>query len=182
MRIINFFYILGKILTFPGAYLKGYWEHLTCRMLKIPVESKGYLNLNETCGHVEQDIAPTVWKKYLAATASGFANAVLGFVMAIGGVVGLYYLGVTPSKSLPMFIFYVATSYLGVSMLCNIAPMVETALFLWEGVYGKGSKNFVAKILLFIPTVITVVWAYLERYTLTVLANLAIVLLLVFTV
>lgn len=181
MRIINFFYILGKMLTLPGAYLKGYWEHLTCRMLKIPVETKGYLHFDETCGHVEQDVAPTVWKKYLAATASGFANAILGFFMVIGGVVGLYYLGVTPSKSLPMFIFYVATSYLGVSMLCNVAPMIETALFLWDGVYGKGSKNVFAKIFLFIPTVITVVWAYLERYSLTVIANIAIVLLLVFT-
>lgn len=25
-------YIIGKILTFPGAYIKGFWEQLTCQI------------------------------------------------------------------------------------------------------------------------------------------------------
>ena len=34
-------YIIGKILTFPGAYIKGFWEQLTCRILGLPVEVPG---------------------------------------------------------------------------------------------------------------------------------------------
>ena len=31
-------YLIGKLLTFPGAYLKGFFEHLCGRVFGIPVE------------------------------------------------------------------------------------------------------------------------------------------------
>ena len=43
-------YIASKILTFPGAYIRGFWEQLTCRILGLPVEIPGYLRIDEACG------------------------------------------------------------------------------------------------------------------------------------
>ena len=50
MRIV---YIIGKYLTLPGAFLRAFWEQLTCLLLGIPVENTGYLRADEMCGHIE---------------------------------------------------------------------------------------------------------------------------------
>ena len=31
-------YFIGKVLTFPGAYIKAFFEHLIARAFSIPVE------------------------------------------------------------------------------------------------------------------------------------------------
>ena len=55
MGTINF---IIKILTFPGAFLKGFLEQLACRMYEIPIEFSRYFQKNELCGHVEHILAP----------------------------------------------------------------------------------------------------------------------------
>ena len=50
-------YIITRIITFFGAYLRGFWEHLTCKILALPVEVPGYLRLDEACSHVEHSLA-----------------------------------------------------------------------------------------------------------------------------
>lgn len=71
-------YIIGKILTFPGAYIKGFWEQLTCRILGLPVEVPGYLRIDEACGHVEHAFAKKGFASYLMATGPGFMNFITG--------------------------------------------------------------------------------------------------------
>ena len=48
MRIIN---VIVKVLTFPAAFLKGFWEQRICRMMGIPVESKKIFQSGEMAGH-----------------------------------------------------------------------------------------------------------------------------------
>ena len=36
-------YLIGKVLTFPGAYIKAFFEHLIARAFSIPVEDTKYL-------------------------------------------------------------------------------------------------------------------------------------------
>ena len=57
-------YIITRILTFPGAYLRGFWEQLTCRILGLPVEVPGYLRIDEACSHVEHSLAKKGFASY----------------------------------------------------------------------------------------------------------------------
>lgn len=63
-------YFIGKVLTFPGAYIKAFFEHLIARAFSIPVEDTKYLRFTDGCGHVEHDAIDRVRKgnvRYLLA-------------------------------------------------------------------------------------------------------------------
>ena len=42
-------YFIGKVLTFPGAYIKAFFEHLIARAFSIPVEDTKYLRFTDGC-------------------------------------------------------------------------------------------------------------------------------------
>ena len=48
-------YVITKYITVIGSILKGFWEHLFCRILGVPVSDARYLQATELCGHVEHD-------------------------------------------------------------------------------------------------------------------------------
>lgn len=157
-------YIFFKILTFPGAYLRGFWEQLTCKLLGLPVETPGYLRIDEACGHVEHALAKKSGAAYLIATGPGFMNLMTGFPIFLMGFVNLAYMGVSFSDSPALFIFYVLMTYLGISLLCSLFPLVEDAMNLADAVFSKGRSSVIGKILMFIPSIITYVGAYLEKF------------------
>lgn len=162
-------YIASKILTFPGAYIKGFWEQLTCKLLGLPVEIPGYLRIDEACGHVEHALPKKAWAAYLISTGPAFMNFNIGLWIFLAGFLNLCYMGVTPSDSVAFFIAYLVMTYVGVSMLCNVFPLVEDAMNLFDLLYKQKKCNIIGRIFAFIPTVITYVGAYLERYCITVL-------------
>lgn len=162
-------YIASKILTFPGAYIRGFWEQLTCKILGLPVEVPGYLRIDEACGHVEHAMADKGFASYLIATGPGFMNFMTGIPFFLAGFLNLKYMGMTPADSLPLFIFYALMMYVGVSMLCNVFPLVEDAMNLFDIVYSKKKTNIIGRILMFIPSVITYAGAYLEKYCVTLI-------------
>lgn len=162
-------YIASKILTFPGAYIRGFWEQLTCKILGLPVEVPGYLRIDEACGHVEHVMAKKGFASYLMATGPGFMNFMTGLPFFLAGYLNLKYMGITAYDSVPLFIFYLLMLYVGISMLCNLFPLVEDAMNLFDVVYTKKKTNIVGRILMFIPSVITYVGAYLEKYCVTVI-------------
>lgn len=166
-------YIASKILTFPGAYVKGFWEQLTCKLLGLPVEVPGYLRLDEACGHVEHAFPKKGWAAYLIATGPVFMNFNIGLWIFLAGFMNLYFLGITPNDSVGLFVVYVIVTYLGISMLCNVFPLVEDAMNLYDLLYRKKKGNIVGRIFGFIPTVITYVGAYLEKYCITVVLWIA---------
>lgn len=162
-------YIASKILTFPGAYLRGFWEQLTCKILGLPVEVPGYLRIDEACGHVEHGLARKGWAAYLIATGPGFMNLMTGFPIFLMGFLNIFYMGIRYSDSPVLFIAYILMTYAGVSLMCNVFPLVEDAMNLYDVAYTQGKMNVVGRLFAFIPTIITYAGAYLEKYGITVI-------------
>ena len=162
-------YIASKILTFPGAYIKGFWEQLTCKVLGLPVEIPGYLRLDEACGHVEHSLATKGGAAYLMVTGPAFMNFSAGLWIFLAGFVNLRYMGITPYDSVGLFAAYVLMTYVGVSMLCNVFPLVEDAMNLQDLLYRQKKGNFLGRILAYIPTMVAYAGAFAEKYCVTVL-------------
>ncbi len=165
-------YIFGKILTFPGAYIRGFWEQLTCRILGLAVEVPGYLRIDEACGHVEHTLAKKGFASYLMATGPGFMNFMTGVPLTLAGLLNLRYMGITPFDSIPLFILYVLMFYVGISMLCNLFPLTEDILNFWYIAFEEKKMNIVGRIIFAIPALITRVGAFLEKYSITVILSI----------
>ena len=176
---MNTIYVISKYVTVIGSVLKGFWEHLACRMLSIPVQDARYLQANELCGHVEHDFTKKKAQTFLLCFIPSIMNFIFGWEMVAAGFIGLFWLKV-PSTA-PVFIIYIVLLYIGISLLCNTAPLYEDALNNWDLLYGKESKtNIVVKILAFIPSVWFIADAWLEKNALNLLAYIiAIVLCIV---
>ena len=166
-------YIISKFLTFPGAYIRCFWEHLICKCIGLPVEPTGYLRADEACGHVEHSLAKKPFGAYVLATLPGFINFNMGMSFFLLGYLNLKFMGITPYDSVPLFILYIVSLYLGVSMLCCVFPLYEDILNYWGMAYGKSKVKFkgigrffqiIFRIFAFIPTVITMIGALFEKW------------------
>ena len=167
---MNTLYIITRILTFPGAYLRGFWEQLTCRILGLPVEIPGYLRIDEACSHVEHVLAKKGFASYLMATGAGFMNFMTGLPIFLAGFMNLRYMGITPYDELGYFIFYVLIMYIGFSMLCNIFPSIEDAMNLFDVAYKQKKIKIIGRIIFAIPSALAYAGAFLEKYCITFLA------------
>lgn len=173
MRII---YIISKLISLPGSILKGFWEHIFCRAFKSPVESSYYIRMDELCGHVEHELAQTSAKSFWINFLSGWLNFLAGIIMAATSLIYIFYLGCKGAMLIPFCIIL----WIGLSLTSNIFPTIEDALNMWEKIYSNGNKStVVGKILYFIPALVMMIGAYLEAYGLTVLINIAMVVLLI---
>ncbi len=161
MRLI---YVIFKFLLFPGTFIRGAWEHLTCKILHLSVESEGYLRPDEACGHVEHALATTPWSAWIMATGPGFMMFNAGMAFLYAGVCNIFYLGLTPYDSLPKFILYVIMIYLGVSFLCSLFPLTEDIMNYFDlAFHGKKGPSLIIKILSFPLALITRIGAFCER-------------------
>ena len=178
--MMNVIYVISKYITVVGSVLKGFWEHLFCRMLGVPVQDARYLQANELCGHVEHDFTKTKPVTFFLCYLPGMMNRLFSYGMTIGSFAGLFYLKATSEN--PIFWVYIVMLYLGVSLLTNNAPLYEDALNNWDLLYGKDSKtNIAAKIFAFIPSVWFIASAWLEKYAVGLLVFvIAIILGIVF--
>lgn len=158
-------YIISKYLTFPGAYLRCFWEQIMCRMCGCGIESDGYMRFDEACGHVDHDFPKGKAKAVCVAMIPGIMNFIFGAVFALSGILPLFILGLDFSASKVMFCIYCVSLYVGVSMLCNIFPLVDDALLCWERVmHPEKGAGIISKILLFIPSAVMIAGAYVEKY------------------
>lgn len=163
-------YFIGKVLTFPGAYIKAFFEHLIARAFSIPVEDTKYLRFTDGCGHVEHDAIGSKAKIFFYCLLPGLFTAIIGTPMLYMGFAGLFFFKVpTDSSTMLMFIVYCILFYLGFSLCANQYPLMEDAICLWHTLYGKDGANLFVKIVLFIPTVLIIAGAFLERYALNIL-------------
>lgn len=155
-------YLISKYVTVIGTMLKGFWEHLFCRIIGIPVQDARYLQANELCGHVEHDFTKKPGETFLLCYLPGMMNRLFGYGMTFSGFIGTFY--IQPQTSSPSFWIYIVLLYLGVSLLCNNAPLYEDALNNWDMIYGKDSEvKTIAKILAFIPSVYFRISAWMEK-------------------
>ena len=170
MRIL---YIIGKYITFPGAYLRAFWEHITCLMLGLPVENTGYLRADEMCGHVEHFLPKKTFGAYFSATAPGFMGLITGLPLVILGVINLRFTGITFKDSTALFVLYIALIYIGVSIMCCLHPQFEVAQNLWditlEKIRSKDKKSVIGGAVMFLPALVTYIGAVLERFSVPIL-------------
>ncbi len=157
-------YEIIKMLTFPGALLKGFLEHLFCRLWKVPVEYSDYMQRNELCGHVEHLLAPHKGS-FAICFGPHLIMLLLGSIIAFPGAMNLFYLGTFNWLSLILL-------YVGVSFLTNAFPLVEDALNMWSELFSAESKT-VSKVLLAIPAAVMYVGAYLDKFCLSLLTGAA---------
>ena len=74
-----------------------------------------------------------------------------------------------------IFYVYILLFYLGVSLHCNIFPLIENALHMWRCSTAR-RRSYRVKVVLFIPAVIIIVaGAYIERYALSLLLYIALI-------
>lgn len=157
-------YEIIKFLTFPGALLKGFLEHLFCRIYRVPVEYSDYMQRNELCGHVEHLLAPHKGS-FGICFGPHLIMLLLGLVISFPGAMDLFYLGTFNWLSVILL-------YVGISFLTNAFPLVEDALNMWGELFSAESKT-VSKVLLAVPAAIMYAGAYLEKYGLTLLTGAA---------
>lgn len=161
---MSILYVITKYLTFPGAFLRAFWEHLTCKMLGLPVEDSAYLRANEMCGHIDHALAKKGSAAYAVALIPGLINFFTGSALLMAGITNLAIMGIRPADSVVMFIFFVAATYVGASLLCSIFPDIETVINLWDVVFVKKNSSVFTRIFAIIPTILMYAGAYIEKY------------------
>lgn len=163
MRIIN---PIVKILTFPGGFIKGFWEQVVCKIFGIPVENKKYFQFNEMAGHVEHEPAKGM-KRFWLCFIPGWMTFITGIFFAVPAFFNLYFLDVTtPTLS----VVSIMCLYFALSMFTNLFPSMEDALMMWES-YKESSK---ASKIIFAPgAAIMLIGSYAESFGVTLLTNAA---------
>lgn len=171
-------YIICKILTCPGAYLRGFLEHIVAKICGCYIESDGYIRMDEVSGHTDHSFPLKKGGAVAIAFIPGILHFVFGVVLSFAGILPLALLKVDFSHHI-LFPVYIIVTYIGVSMLCNLFPLVDDALFCKERLYGKeGGANIFVRIIMFIPTVICIAGAYIERYCINIPVIAAVLVLL----
>ena len=69
------FYYITKYITFPGAYVRCFWEQIICRICKVPVEDNRYLRQDELAGHIDHEFMPTARSAFALCFVPAFFNA-----------------------------------------------------------------------------------------------------------
>ncbi len=170
MRVIN---IIVKILTFPAAFLKGFWEQLFCKIFKVPVESKKIFQWNEMAGHIEHEPLASASKSFWYCLLTGLMTFLAGVIFAFPGL-AIVYLG---SASVVMRALAFGCILNAAGMFTNIFPSIEDALMMWEKYKTMGTG---AKIVFGPGAVIMYVGAYAETWGITFFTNHALAALLLF--
>lgn len=169
---MTMFYVISKYITFPGAAIKVLWEHLAARIAGILIEDPKCFQKNELCGHLEHRLAGKTSSGFLFCFIPGVLNFLISLPLLFAGAVNLFYLGAgyrdieSGMVSISFFAF-VLMFYFGVSLLCNLFPLYEDALNLWDKLYVEKEAGSAARILLFIPTCIIMAGAFIEKYAIS---------------
>ena len=178
---MKWLYVLSKYVYFPGSFLKAFWEHLTCRNLRVPIaDADTYFGSGYACGHVEPLTPDTPGRCFWLCMLPGIGNLMLGIPAFIAGCVTLGYLGVDvidpmSGKFCPLFLVYVLLYLFGASCLCSLFPRTEDARQMWRALYGRDSAAHPAgKVFAFLPAVFVSAGAYLERTTIPFLLSVGV--------
>ncbi len=171
MRYIN---AIVKILTFPGGFLRGFWEQLFCKIYGIPVENKKYFQFNEMAGHIEHEPVSDSAKNYFFCLFSGMMVFLAGVLFAIPAVINLMFLDVINET---WRFFSIGFLYLALSMFTNLFPSIEDALTMWE---KYKSMDGVMKVIFAPGALVMYAGAYAENVGATLITNLALAAVVLF--
>ena len=141
MKII---YLITKIVTYPGAYLKGFFEHLTCRALGLPVYSNRYLRSTQWCGHAEHAPASTPAAAFLLCLIPFVLQFLFGCIFLGASVGPLLIFGLRSPAETSLFWLEILCLFLGFSLVCNSFPQWSDAKRLWHLFYGSPTEEELA--------------------------------------
>ncbi len=163
--MMHVFWLFG-CLTICGAVLRGYFEHMTLKLCRVPVEDRSYLQRSELFGHVEHKPVKSFGKSLCICFLPGLLECLVGALIALPAVLQLFYMGVMPRNIVDgrvsvMFIVCTVVLYFAVSLFCHAFPTYEDALYLWE---SRKQTNIAVRILLFVPMVCIRAGAFLARF------------------
>ncbi len=177
MRLI---YVITKILTFPGALTKAFFEQIMCRIFKCPVEDNRYLRTDEMCGHVDHELIERPVASFMFCFIPGLLNFLLAQLVCLFPVINIgllgNYQGFVASSGLSAiikeeamvntldFILPFFFAWVCVSLLTNIFPLIEDMIVMKEQ-YKK--LNPVLKVIFFPGYIVMRIGAVLEKYGLT---------------
>lgn len=167
-------YVITKYLTFPGALVRGFWEHIVCRACGIPVEDNRLLRSDELIGHVEHELAPTSRKAFAVCFVPAFLNGLVALILTMSSVVSLFAFSMS---SIAATISDILGVWFAFSLFVNSYPLVEDALNMKEKIYKSGTviqKIFYAPGFAFLY-----IGAFLEKYLITFLLALACLIFLI---
>ncbi|MCL2023140.1 MAG: hypothetical protein FWG82_02075 [Oscillospiraceae bacterium] len=160
-----------KLLTFPGAYMKAFWDRAVAKLLKLSFAKNGYVTryIDHTSKEEALDFgaprAPvSVWRMLLYCLLPSFICFVIGAPMFLLGFTFLGLFGALPvgGIGISQFVFGLMTLYLGMSMICNVSCSLEDAKTLWRLVRER--KSSAALIFLYPWSLCTIAESYFENY------------------
>ena len=168
------FYIFTRFLTFPGALVRGLWEHLVCRACGVPVEDTRLLRRDELCSHLEHELMPRPRGAFAICFVPAFLNGLLAFLLCAGPLLGLF---AFEMRALVPKIVYILAYWFAFSLYVNSYPLVEDAINMREKVFREG--KVIQKILYAPGFLFLYIGAFLERWGVTFLLALAGMVLLI---
>lgn len=159
------FYYITKYLTFPGAYVRCFWEQIICRICHVPVEDNRYLRQDEMCSHIDHELMPTARSAFALCFVPAFFNSIGAFSLAILPVAFLFLYETT---NIVLIIVTAISYWFACSLYINSYSLVEDAINMMEKVYKQG--NILQKIFYTPAAALLYIGAYLEKYGITFLA------------
>lgn len=159
------FYYITKYLTFPGAYVRCFWEQIICRICGVVVEDNRYLRQDELCSHIDHELMPTARSAFALCFVPAFFNAIGAFFLAIFPIVFLF---IYETTNLLLLVVCAISWWFACSLYVNSYSLVEDAINMMEKVYKQG--NILQKIFYAPGAALLYVGAYLEKYGVTFLA------------
>ena len=159
------FYYITRFLTFPGVYMRCFWEQIVCRICRVPVEDNRYLRQDEMCSHIDHELMPTASGAFALCFVPAFFNAIGAFFLAIFPVV---YLFIYETTDLVLLLVCAVSYWFACSLYINSYSLVEDAINMMEKIYKGG--NILQKILYAPGAALLYIGSYLERYGITFIA------------
>ena len=153
-------YVVTRVLTFFGAMMRAFWEHVACRICGVPIEDVRAFKVSELCGHVEHELERNKKRIFLICFLPFIMNFVFSCLFLLSGAYRVAYIG--DFKSVTSWVFL----WLGISFAANCVPSFEDVLCFKEAFYNAETKTIV-KVILAPFYGIIYGFGILERYSIT---------------
>ncbi len=171
-------YIITRFITFPGAMIRAFWEQIICRIHKAGVEDNRYLRNDEMCSHVEHEFMPKAGSAFAICFVPMILQLALALLISAPAAFDILYLG---TFSFPMGLIDIACLWIGFSLVVNCFPSVEDAMNMMDKLY-HGNANIFQKVIFALGAGICYVGSFIERYCLTFLSSVVLLVVCVFAI
>ena len=159
-----YIYVATRIITYFGTEVRVFWEHLVCRLLKLPQEDTRSFKSSEMCGHVEHELVNNLKDSATLCFVPFVMNFILGVLILLTGSFRVFYIGDYSFSSILL-------AWVGISLLTNCAPSFEDALTFKDLLYAK-ETSVAVKIVLSPFFAVAYAAAFIDRFGLTLVLSI----------